>query len=288
MGKVGLVPLTAAWLASAAVFAPVVDGTLDIKTVTIPAGSGIVGSDQKERELGYRLDEAAYGHSITRKNGWYDDEPRRQQVVLKEFSIMKTLVTNRLYARFVADTGHRVPFVDAKTWAGYRLVHPYSRARRFNWQNGRPPAGREDHPVVLVSHSDAVAFARWLSDKTGKKWRLPRYNEWEVAARGRAGLYFPWGQRFDPNLLNSHDKGPFDTMPVGSFPAGASPFGVLDMAGQVFEWTSTPRGKTRWYVKGGSWDDKGCGVCRPAAAHTRPAKIKHILIGFRMVQIPDR
>ncbi|MCH7865658.1 MAG: SUMF1/EgtB/PvdO family nonheme iron enzyme, partial [Proteobacteria bacterium] len=52
----------------------------------------------------------------------------------------------------------------------------------------------------------------------------------------------------------------------------------------VFEWTSTPAGKGRFLVKGGSWDDKGCGVCRPAARHSRPKDLKHILIGFRLVQ----
>jgi formylglycine-generating enzyme required for sulfatase activity len=76
-------------------------------------------------------------------------------------------------------------------------------------------------------------------------------------------------------------------MPVGSFPAGASPYGLLDAAGQVFEWTATPPdpggGRNRFLVKGGSWDDRGCGVCRPAAGHGRPAGLKHILIGFRLV-----
>ena len=72
-------------------------------------------------------------------------------------------------------------------------------------------------------------------------------------------------------------------MPVGAFPDGASVYGLLDAAGQVFEWTATPAGPGRFLVKGGSWDDKGCGVCRPAARHGRPASIKHILIGFRLV-----
>ncbi|MBI1985361.1 MAG: SUMF1/EgtB/PvdO family nonheme iron enzyme, partial [Rhodospirillales bacterium] len=94
---------------------------------------------------------------------------------------------------------------------------------------------------------------------------------------------FPWGDSYDPRRLNSHDLGPFDTMPVGSFPEGASPFGLLDAAGQVFEWTATPAGAGRYLVKGGSWDDKGCGVCRLAARHSRPADLKHILIGFRLV-----
>lgn len=88
----------------------------------------------------------------------------------------------------------------------------------------------------------------------------------------------------DPAHLNSHDAGPFDTTPVGRYSAGASPYGLLDAAGQVFEWTATAADPGRALVKGGSWDDKGCGVCRPAARHGRPVEIKHILIGLRLVQ----
>jgi formylglycine-generating enzyme required for sulfatase activity len=138
--------------------------------------------------------------------------------------------------------------------------------------------------VVLVSQEDARAYAAWLSDETGERWRLPTETEWEKAARGTDGRRFPWGDSFDPSRLNSHDEGPFDTVAVGSNPAGASPFGLLDAAGQVFEWTATPVGPGRFIVKGGSWDDKGCGVCRPAARHARPAGLKHILIGFRLVR----
>lgn len=85
--------------------------------------------------------------------------------------------------------------------------------------------------------------------------------------------------------LNSHDVGRFDTVSVESFPAGTSPYGVLDMAGEVFEWTSTPGSASRPVVKGGSWDDKGRGFCRSAARHNRPNDIKHILIGFRLVLV---
>ena len=80
-----------------------------------------------------------------------------------------------------------------------------------------------------------------------------------------------------------HDAGPFDTLPVGTFPQGASPFGMLDAAGQVFEWTATETDAGRAIVKGGSWDERGCGVCRPAARPSRPTEIKHILNGFRLV-----
>lgn len=252
--------------------------------VTIKAGEFTYGSDQTQRQYGYYLDEKAYGHSVTRKQGWYDSEANVQKITLPLYEITKTAITNSQYETFLAETTNRRPWVGADTWAGYRLAHPYSRVKRHNWSGRTAPAGRKNHPVVLVAYKDVLAYAKWLSKKTGDKWRLPTDKEWEKAARGKDGNYFPWGDKFEPSVLNSHDNGPFDTIPVGSFPKGASPFGLLDGAGQVFEWTSTPIGKKHHMVKGGSWDDKGCGVCRTAARHARPDDIKHILVGFRLVR----
>lgn len=253
-------------------------------TIDIPAGPFLAGSDGAERETAYRLDSAAYGHDRTREQGWYDRERPRQRAETRAYAIARTPITNAQYAAFVAATGRPAPDVDAGTWAGYGLVHPYARTRRHAWRDGRPPSGRGEHPVVLVSHADARAYAAWLSQRTGKTWRLPTEFEWEKAARGADGRLFPWGDRFDPDRLNSHDRGPFDTTPVGRHPRGASPFGMLDAAGQVYEWTATPVSRGHFIVKGGSWDDKGCGVCRPAARHGRPENLKHILIGFRLVR----
>lgn len=253
--------------------------------VQVPAGPFIRGSDRGEREAAYRLDEAAYGHSVTRKNRWYESEFDRGVVSLSAYEISKTLITNAQYAAFIAAMGHKAPDVDQETWRGYGLIHPFSRTRRYVWSGNRPPEGREDHPVVLVSHADARAYAMWLSRVTGKRWRLPTEAEWVKAARGTDGRRFPWGGAYDAARLNSHDRGPFDTLPVDAFPHGASPFGMLDPAGQVFEWTATQaRGTGRYIVKGGSWDDKGCGICRPAARHSRPETLKHILVGFRLVR----
>ena len=251
---------------------------------TIPAGPFISVSDAQERETAYRLDEAAYGHSVTREQGWYDDERDRHIETLARYDITTTPITNAQYHAFVTDSGHRQPDVDESTWNGYGLIHPYSRTRKHAWSDQGPPAGREQHPVVLISYDDATQYARWLSRKTGQSWRLPRQAEWEKATRGSDGSLFPWGDNFDPQRLNSHDAGPFDTVAVGLFSRGASPFDVLDGAGQVFEWIEKPPDAQRAWVKGGSWDDKGCGVCRPAARHSRPVDIKHILIGFRLVR----
>ncbi|MBM3357193.1 MAG: formylglycine-generating enzyme family protein [Betaproteobacteria bacterium] len=256
------------------------------RLIEIPAGAFITGSDAAEREYAYRLDEAAYGSPVTREQGWYDSEAPRAEQSTAAYFITATPITNRQYAAFVRATGHRAPGVDRATWQSYGLIHPYGRTLRHAWVKGRPPAGRDEHPVVLVNHADAVAYSAWLTKRTGKRWRLPTEAEWEKAARGRDGRYFPWGNDYDPARLNSHDRGPFDTQPVGSYPQGASPFGLLDAAGQVFEWTATRAGDGHAIVKEGSWDDKGCGVCRSAARHPRPLAIKHILIGLRLVREP--
>lgn len=261
-------------------------GKLDL--ATIPAGGFMAGSGRAEREAAYQLDEAAYGHHVTRDQGWYDQERNPEKVWLDAFVIMRAPVTQAQYAAFVKATSHAVPDVDEQTWQGYGLIHPYASTRRFAWRNGQPPADRLTHPVVLVSHQDAEEFADWLSQTTGQPWRLPSELEWEKAARGSEGNWFPWGNGFDPHQLNSHDLGPFDTTPVGAFPAGASPYGVMAMAGQVYEWTATAAAAGRYLVKGGSWDDKGCGVCRAAARHGRPEQLKHILVGFRLVRNQDK
>ncbi len=253
-------------------------------TVAIPAGPFISGSDRSERELAYSLDEKAYGHSVTRKNKWYENELPRASRETGPFDIMVNLVTNADYAMFIAETGHAPPMVGPATWKSYRLIHPYERSLKFQWHGGSMPEGRGDHPVTMVTISDANSYASWLSAKTGQSWRLATELEWEKAMRGTDGRVFPWGNNWDASRLNSHDKGPFDTVLVGSFPDGASPYGVLDAVGQLFEWVSdNPRNGRHW-VKGGSWDDKGCGVCRPAERHQRPSTIKHILVGFRLVR----
>ena len=254
------------------------------QTVTIPAGPAILGSDAAEREDAYRLDTAAYGHTVTRDQGWYEHETPSHSVDVAAFNIARTPVTNAEYAAFVMATGHAAPNVTAEEWQSYGLIHPFERTRRHAWLDGVVPAGRASHPVVLVSLADATAYAVWLSQITGAHWRLPTEIEWEKAMRGRDGRRFPWGNAFDAQRLNSHDAGPFDTMEAGHYAQGASPYGVLDGAGQVYEWTATEDGPGRAIVKGGSWDDQGCGVCRPAARHSRPVSLKHILIGIRLVR----
>ncbi|MDX8413211.1 MAG: SUMF1/EgtB/PvdO family nonheme iron enzyme [Mariprofundales bacterium] len=250
--------------------------------VMIPAGEFLMGSTPAQVETGYRISAQGYGHDRVRQLGWFDHEAPQHTVTLSQYLIQKTAVTQREYAQFVDATHYPAPFVDAATWRGYGLVHPYQHVQHYNWRQGRPPEHRGDHPVVLVSSRDAEAYARWLSHKLHRTLRLPTAAEWEKAMRGTDGRLFPWGNRYDATRLNNDDHDPFGTMPVGKFTRGASPYGVLDGAGQVYEWTSTSQGENRRVVKGGSWDDHG-GICRSAAFHDRPMMIKHIIIGFRLV-----
>ncbi len=139
-------------------------------------------------------------------------------------------------------------------------VYPVTVAqfKAFVGESGHEPAdedsmkGVANHPVVYVSWHDAVAYCEWLTAKI-REWdetpesikrrlnhdgwvvRLPTETEWEKAARGRDGRIFPWGDEPDPDRANYGDTGIGSTSPVGCFPKGASPYGVLDMSGNLFE-----------------------------------------------------
>ena len=108
--------------------------------------------------------------------------------------------------------------------------------------------GFENHPAVEVSWHGAEAYCEWA----GK--RLPTEAEWQYACEGPAALTYPWGNEFRAGLANifGDSDGHVRTAPVGSFPGGASPFGLLDMAGNAWEWTALAADSTRW-VRGGSW-----------------------------------
>jgi formylglycine-generating enzyme required for sulfatase activity len=243
----------------------------------VPAGSFIMGSDEEERALGYRI-----GGEAAIRYRWFDIEERRRVSFLPAYCIDVYLVTNRDYRRFVQATGHRVPFISKEDYLkqGF-LVHDYERGvTKFLWQDDRYPSGTDEHPVVLVSVEDAVAYCRWRGGQEGKSLRLPTEEEWEKAARGTDGRYFPWDNEWDPTCLNSAERGPYYTTPVGSYPRGKSPYGLYDMAGNVFQWTASTFRDGRQVLKGCSWDDQA-GLCRAAFRHGRPPTSRHILIGFR-------
>jgi iron(II)-dependent oxidoreductase len=172
-----------------------------------------------------------------------DNELPQHIVFLDAFYIDKCEVTNTQYKKFMEATGHQAPY--------------YWNDEKYNQPN---------QPVVGITWHDAVAYTKWA----GK--RLPTEAEWEKAARGTDGRIYPWGNEWDSSKGNSFTGGDGYqyTAPVGSFSNGASPYGVLDMAGNVWEWVAdwyfedyysrsskrNPQGPASgsWRVlRGGSW-----------------------------------
>jgi len=239
-----------------------------------------MGSDAAERSLAMSLSSEA-----VRQAHWFDAELPPTKTLLAAYCIDRRLVTQREYARFVTQTGHRVPGISRAEYQrqGF-LVHDYDReVIPYLWRDAEPPAGRTDHPVVLVSARDAEAYCRWR----GYRLRLPTEAEWEIAARGDRGFIFPWGESWDPTRLNSAASGVLGTTPVTRYPRGASPYGLLDPVGNVFQWTSSTLEDGRRVMKGCAWDDEP-GLCRPAFRHGRPPESRHILFGFRCAGPPSR
>jgi iron(II)-dependent oxidoreductase len=260
------------------------------KMILIPAGEFWRGtSDADEQEMKTRL---GFGP-------WDDEKPQRK-IYLDAYYIDETPVTNEEYQRFVLATGHPVPFYDAD-WA-----------KPYNWDKllKTYPPGKGNHPVVLVTWDDAVAYAHWA----GK--RLPTEAEWEKAARGGIYLdgdqwrlhpnpnpkrFYPWGNEApDANRcnFNYNEKG---TTPVGKYsPRGDSPYRVKDMAGNVWEWCAdwydanyyrtsperNPRNDTPGtsrVLRGGSWSTYASSV-RAANRHNNDPGLWSNLVGFRCVE----
>lgn len=240
----------------------------------VPAGDFLMGSTRQERELAYALDK-----EVTRSYGWYEREARREAKTAS-FCTDRYPVTNAQYKVYLDETGHAAPYISPEAYQrqGY-LVHPYEKVKEFLWREGNFPAGRESHPVTLVSLGDAQSYCAWRGKKMRLSYRLPTEQEWEKAARGTDGRIFPWGNEWNPDYLNSGQR--FGaTTPVSRFPQGRSPYGLYDMVGNLFEWTASPWAGRDFVLKGCSWDDLP-GTCRPAMRHGRPPQTKHILIGFR-------
>jgi len=255
----------------------------DESMIRVAAGSYQRGSTPEERERAYLDYEYTAGHAAARRGKWFEREAPSGRVYLDAIVIDRTPVTNAAYSEFVRATGHRAPTMDRDTWKRQGFIQDYDKeVERFEWTGGEPALDRVEHPVVLVSWDDALAYCKWRGALVGRERRLPSAPEFEKTARGLRGSVYPWGAEFDASRLNSAVAGPRDTTPVGAFPRGASPLGLVDVAGNVFHWTRTPwPGKgDRYTVKGSAWDDYG-GLGRGAARHGRPRTIRHAIVGFR-------
>lgn len=190
----------------------------------------------------------------------YGDNKEKRR--LDEFSIAKTTVTNQQYKAFVDATKRTPP---------------------KHWEGGRIPAGKEKHPVVYVSWDDATAFCQWAGV------RLPNEQEWEKAARGTDGRTYPWGEQApDAKRCNFGKRYDISNLaPVGQYPDGASPYGLLDMAGNVLEWCAD------WYdseqkgrvLRGGSFGNDASYV-RCANRYGGSPVDRLLSVGFRVVLPP--
>jgi formylglycine-generating enzyme required for sulfatase activity len=191
------------------------------ETVLIPAGPFLQGTSREDADAIARK----YDHHAS----WLSGEWEQCETDLPAYRIDKYPVTNRRYAVFVRATGHRSP---------------------SDWQHGAPAADTLEQPVRYVNVEDARAFAAWA----GK--RLPTAAEWEKAARGTDGRHFPWGNSFDPSACH-HDHGgvtpPTGPVPVDAHPKGASPYGVMDLVGNLAEWCDDGPAPGSAYTRGGCW-----------------------------------
>lgn len=237
--------------------------------ISIPAGVFIIGDN---------------GRGPSEGSGDPDEMPEHK-VYLDTYLIDQHEVTNAQYKAFVDATHHRVP----KHWK--------TRSDNGLGQEVTYPVEKADHPVVYVDWYDANEYCHWAEK------RLPTEEEWEKAARGTDGRVFPWGNGFDAKKANTPQywlsmNKDGDTMPVGSFESGRSPYGLYDMAGNVYEWTANwykpyPRnaelnphyGEKNKIVRGGSWYDclsYGCGLSAPSYNRSRFApEIRNKGFGFR-------
>lgn len=175
------------------------------------------------------------------------------------FHIDVTPVTNAEYSVFVTATGHRPP---------------------RHWNEGGCPAGIEDHPVVQVTHGDATAYAAWA----GKL--LPTREQWEKAARGEAGNPYPWGDRPTAAKCNVRQSRIGRTTPVYRYHSGVSEYGVYDLAGNVWEWCSTPTADGRFVVKGSAFTSP-FQQAEVTAVNDAAATACEEDIGFRTVVFED-
>lgn len=185
------------------------------RMVVVPGGTFIMGSPPGEV-------------------GRFEDESPQRRVTIRSFAVGKYPVTRKQWAAFASEATKPPP----------PSVCAYALKLDASWKDPGFPQ-EEDHPVVCVTWGEAQAYARWVSTKTGHKYRLLSEAEWEYTARGGTTTAFPWGNAASHEhanygkdtccapLVSGRDRWEF-TSPVGSFPP--NPFGLYDMHGNVFEW----------------------------------------------------
>jgi formylglycine-generating enzyme required for sulfatase activity len=201
-----------------------------------------------------------------RDKGHFGREQPQHTVNLPEYCIGRVPVTVGEYRAFVEANAYLKP--QYWTAAGWAWREASNVVQPSLWDEAKW-SGDDRLPIVGVSWYEAYAYCRWLSEATGRAYRLPTEAEWEKAARGVDGRLFPWGNAFDASRCNARASGFGQTTPVERFsPGGDSPYGCADMAGNASEWTlsqfrayphdaaderNDPEGDTERVIRGGSW-----------------------------------
>jgi formylglycine-generating enzyme required for sulfatase activity len=182
--------------------------------IIVPAAKVPIGSTLTEIESAFEK-----YHSIGVKKEWLLKEYPQHEIVIPSFKIAKYLVTNYEYFLFL----NEVQTADIPN----------------SWNFGIYDPTKANYPVYGITPEGADNYAKWLSTKTNRHYRLPTEYEWEYAAAGPNGNEYPWGNVFSTHNANTLESGLYCATPVGIFPSGASPFGCLDMAGNVEEYVAT-------------------------------------------------
>ncbi len=213
---------------------------------------------------------------------------------LPPFALSRYPVTNTQFGEFITAGG----YTDNRWWC----AHGRALRQKERWTESRYWHGRDwnapDCPIVGISWYEALAYCRWLSQETGQTITLPTEQQWQRAAQGDDGRYYPWGN-MEPEATHCNWHRQVDeTTPVTQYPHGASPFGVMDMCGNVWEWCLTGwqsgltevDGREPCLLRGGCWSSDSPLSLRvtnrsPQDPNTRldPAYRNHVTVGFRPV-----
>ena len=183
-------------------------------------------------------------------NAWEDERPQHEQAIDYLFKVSRFPITNGQYSVFVNEGGysHAPYWREAEAggvWKAGMIESRYENKPRNQPFDLGEPFGLPNHPVVGVTWYEALAFTRWLTDymqangclPEGWCVALPSEAEWEKGARDSDGREYPWGRELTPNHANYEKTGIDTSSAVGCFPLGASPYGVEEMSGNVWEWT---------------------------------------------------
>ncbi len=235
-----------------------------------------IGSTEAERRAALELCREALGSACNEAD--YADELLRSETI-GPIEIDRSEVSNRQFAAF-ASAGRYLTSAERQGFSYAPVGGLLAKGTDLSWRAPTPDVGyrdRLDHPVVHVSQQDAAAYC----ESQGK--RLPTEAEWEYGARGEARSIFPWGDDFSEDLAVWNTQ---QTREVGSMPRGATPSGLQDMAGNVWEWTSTqtPGGSGEVFLKGGGFADQDPARLRGAMHMSAAPSDTSADIGFRCVR----